>query len=195
VTVRACRGDDYACTSPIGKPRDSDANEVVVFELDQSNSEQSYYFEFYLPGSSNPYFIYVPWQPLVGDIALWVPGPIDPAPLYATAEQRSEQPISGRALVAVNVADCVGGNADFLSANPMITFSGPPSILPYYTNRNGAIDAQATGGGFGHFMNVPPGSFSFRVERGESRDLVASAIVPVRADVETRVHFNYPQYY
>lgn len=194
VSVRACAGLDYACANPIGGGARDSENGVVVFDVAQSNAEGAYFFEFSQPGNPTPFLIYSPWQPIVGDITLWTPPPDDLTQAYGAAPDGTRT--AGRGTVVVEVVDCVGGLADYLSTAPLLTISGPPGVSVYYINRQAMVlDVLATGGGAAYLLNVVPGSLSIRVERGASHDLIANAIVPIRADVETKVSFNYPQFF
>jgi hypothetical protein len=193
VHVRACSGGEYTCGAAVVEA-DSDADGVATLHVDQNTSENAYYFELYDALATAPFLIYSPRQPVVGDTDLWIPSSAPSTSLDPAIAVRGEQRMPATGWVWVNIADCVGGNADFLSGAPRVTMSGQGQ--PYYVDRNGVWDATATGGGTAAFVNVPEGSFSVRVFLdGDTTHAIASAVVPIRAGVETMVSFNYPQFY
>lgn len=195
VFVRACPGTDYECKNPVGE-HDTDESGSVSFDVNQASSEAAYYFELYDAGSSTPFMVYCPRQPVIANITLWVPGRDDYLSLDAAAAVRHEARSTDSGVVHVNVADCVGGNADFNSADPQVVITGPPGVSEYYVDRLGSFDALAKAAGTADFINVPSGTLSVSVQHGTNPStLVGTAVVPVRAGAMTFVTFNYPQYY
>jgi hypothetical protein len=187
VHVRACKGADYGCATAI--EGDADATGKVTFTVDQIQNEGSYYYEIYapIPGYAAPYWIYSPWQPVVGDITLWVSAGPASVGLGTAAATRGEV-LDGvkKGTVDAFVADCVGGFADFRSLSPEVTMTASSGGRPYY-----GTDVLATGGGDASFINVPPGSASIVVQRLGAT--IATAVVPIRAGAFTFVVFNYFQ--